>query len=202
MESYLQENFGVKPKHSSTEALEKWRNLCGVVKNPKRRFRFTANLSKRYEAAAMRKTNQVPSYFTIEVLIVNFLSCMRLPNIFFHIYELIKRLFANHDRSSYWSCHLIWWGVRAIIIFLLVKLNCHSDIVISWTIPKKGKEKKYILLHLCHFFKTRFSTLLAKDLFMYTVYIYIRRWIIYLFVYDWCLITNSIFHKFISLDYL
>nr|2M7E_A Chain A, Calcium-transporting ATPase 2, plasma membrane-type [Arabidopsis thaliana] len=25
--------------------LEKWRNLCGVVKNPKRRFRFTANLS-------------------------------------------------------------------------------------------------------------------------------------------------------------
>lgn len=90
MESYLKENFGVKPKHSSTEALEKWRNLCGVVKNPKRRFRFTANLSKRYEAAAMRKTNQVPSYFTIEVLIVNFLSCMRLPNIFIHIYELIK----------------------------------------------------------------------------------------------------------------
>lgn len=90
MESYLQENFGVKPKHSSTEALEKWRNLCGVVKNPKRRFRFTANLSKRYEAAAMRKTNQVPSYFTIDLLIVNFLSCMRLPNIFIHVYELIK----------------------------------------------------------------------------------------------------------------
>lgn len=63
--------------------------------------------------------------------------------------------------------------MRAAIIFLLVKLNCHSDIVKSCTIPKKGKEKKYILLHLCHFFKTRFSTLLAKDLFMYTVYIYI-----------------------------
>lgn len=58
MESYLNENFGVKPKNSSDEVLKKWRNLCGVVKNPKRRFRFTANLSKRYEAAAMRKTNQ------------------------------------------------------------------------------------------------------------------------------------------------
>ncbi|XP_070023558.1 calcium-transporting ATPase 2, plasma membrane-type-like isoform X2 [Nicotiana sylvestris] len=37
--------------------LRRWRSLCGVVKNPKRRFRFTANLSKRYEAAAMRRTN-------------------------------------------------------------------------------------------------------------------------------------------------
>lgn len=61
MESYLNENFDVKAKHSSEEVLEKWRNLCGVVKNPKRRFRFTANLSKRYEAAAMRRTNQVLS---------------------------------------------------------------------------------------------------------------------------------------------
>lgn len=57
MENYLNENFGVKPKHSSEEALKRWRSLCGVVKNPKRRFRFTANLSKRYEAAAMRRTN-------------------------------------------------------------------------------------------------------------------------------------------------
>lgn len=58
MQNYLNENFDVKPKHSSEEVLQKWRNLCGVVKNPKRRFRFTANLSKRYEAAAMRRTNQ------------------------------------------------------------------------------------------------------------------------------------------------
>ncbi|VFR00023.1 unnamed protein product [Cuscuta campestris] len=59
MESYLNENFGgVKAKNSSDEALQRWRSLCGVVKNPKRRFRFTANLSKRYEAAAMRRTNQ------------------------------------------------------------------------------------------------------------------------------------------------
>ncbi|KAK7252773.1 hypothetical protein RIF29_36967 [Crotalaria pallida] len=59
MESYLNENFGgVKAKNSSEEALQRWRKLCGVVKNPKRRFRFTANLSKREEAAAMRRTNQ------------------------------------------------------------------------------------------------------------------------------------------------
>lgn len=59
MESYLNENFEVQPKHSSAEVLGRWRKLCGIVKNPKRRFRFTANLSKRHEAAAMRKTNQV-----------------------------------------------------------------------------------------------------------------------------------------------
>ncbi|CAJ1942999.1 unnamed protein product [Sphenostylis stenocarpa] len=59
MESYLHENFGgVKSKNSTDEALQKWRKVCGVVKNPKRRFRFTANISKRYEAAAMRRTNQ------------------------------------------------------------------------------------------------------------------------------------------------
>ncbi|TKY55618.1 Calcium-transporting ATPase 2 [Spatholobus suberectus] len=59
MESYLHENFGgVKSKNSTEEALQKWRKVCGVVKNPKRRFRFTANISKRYEAAAMRRTNQ------------------------------------------------------------------------------------------------------------------------------------------------
>ncbi|KAL4386727.1 hypothetical protein GQ457_09G010880 [Hibiscus cannabinus] len=58
MDSYLSQNFDVKSKHSSEETLGKWRQVCGFVKNPKRRFRFTANLSKRYEAAAMRRTNQ------------------------------------------------------------------------------------------------------------------------------------------------
>ncbi|KAG8384278.1 hypothetical protein BUALT_Bualt04G0101800 [Buddleja alternifolia] len=58
MESLLSDKWKVNPKHSTSEALQRWRDLCGVVKNPKRRFRFTANLSKRYEAAAMRKTNQ------------------------------------------------------------------------------------------------------------------------------------------------
>lgn len=60
MESYLNENFGdVKPKNSSDEALQRWRKLCWIVKNPKRRFRFTANLSKRSEAEAIRRSNQV-----------------------------------------------------------------------------------------------------------------------------------------------
>ncbi|MQM14618.1 hypothetical protein Taro_047549 [Colocasia esculenta] len=59
MESYLNENFGgVKPKNSDEEALQRWRKVCGVVKNPKRRFRFTANLSKRSEAEAMKRSNQ------------------------------------------------------------------------------------------------------------------------------------------------
>ncbi|XP_020252745.1 calcium-transporting ATPase 1, plasma membrane-type-like [Asparagus officinalis] len=59
MEKYLNQNFGgVKGKHSSEEALQRWRSVCGVVKNPKRRFRFTANLSKRVEAKAMKKSNQ------------------------------------------------------------------------------------------------------------------------------------------------
>lgn len=59
MDSYLNENFEVKSKNSSEEALQRWRKLCGFVKNHKRRFRFTANLSKRGEAAAMRRTNKV-----------------------------------------------------------------------------------------------------------------------------------------------
>ncbi|KAH6799601.1 hypothetical protein C2S51_036085 [Perilla frutescens var. frutescens] len=58
MESLLSEKWELQPKHSSSEVLQRWRDLCGVVKNPKRRFRFTANLSKRHEAAEMRKTNQ------------------------------------------------------------------------------------------------------------------------------------------------
>ncbi|XP_010272469.1 PREDICTED: calcium-transporting ATPase 1, chloroplastic [Nelumbo nucifera] len=59
METYLNQNFGdVKSKNSTDESLQRWRKLCGFVKNPKRRFRFTANLSKRYEAQAMRRTNQ------------------------------------------------------------------------------------------------------------------------------------------------
>lgn len=76
MESYLNENFGgVKSKNSDEESLGKWRKLCGVVKNPKRRFRFTANISKRYEAAAMRRTNQVTNMFYI-CLSVCFESCL------------------------------------------------------------------------------------------------------------------------------
>ncbi|KAF5792227.1 putative P-type Ca(2+) transporter [Helianthus annuus] len=57
MESYLNDNFEVKPKNSSEEALERWRKLCWLVKNKKRRFRFTANLSKRFEARAIQRSN-------------------------------------------------------------------------------------------------------------------------------------------------
>ncbi|KAI4316617.1 hypothetical protein L6164_024581 [Bauhinia variegata] len=68
MESYLNENFGdVKPKNSSEEALRRWRKLCWLVKNPKRRFRFTANLSKRFEAEAIRRSNQ--EKFRVAVLV-------------------------------------------------------------------------------------------------------------------------------------
>lgn len=61
MESYVNEKFvgGVRSKNSPEEALQRWRDLVGVVKNPKRRFRFTANLSKRSEAAAMKRSNHV-----------------------------------------------------------------------------------------------------------------------------------------------
>ncbi|KAL7169465.1 hypothetical protein ACSBR2_034495 [Camellia fascicularis] len=59
MEEYLTENFQVPPKNPSEEVLERWRKLCRVVRNPKRRFCFTANLSKRHEADAMRRTNLV-----------------------------------------------------------------------------------------------------------------------------------------------
>jgi hypothetical protein len=63
MESYLEENFGgVKAKNSSEEALRRWRRLCSVVKNPKRRFRFTANLEKRGEAEAIKHANHVRAH--------------------------------------------------------------------------------------------------------------------------------------------
>ncbi|KAK2660141.1 hypothetical protein Ddye_006674 [Dipteronia dyeriana] len=68
MESYLNENFGdVKAKNSSEEALQRWRDLCWLVKNRKRRFRFTANLSKRFEAEAIRRSNQ--EKFRVAVLV-------------------------------------------------------------------------------------------------------------------------------------
>ncbi|WVZ21172.1 hypothetical protein V8G54_008494 [Vigna mungo] len=68
MESYLNENFGdVKAKNSSEEALQRWRKACWLVKNHKRRFRFTANLSKRFEAEAIRRSNQ--EKFRVAVLV-------------------------------------------------------------------------------------------------------------------------------------
>ncbi|KAK4478309.1 hypothetical protein RD792_017598 [Penstemon davidsonii] len=58
MGSYLEEFSEVKAKNSSEEALQRWRKACWLVKNRKRRFRFTANLSKRFEVREIQKSNQ------------------------------------------------------------------------------------------------------------------------------------------------
>ena len=78
MESYILNDFEVEPKHSSEEVLQRWRKLCGFVKNRKRRFRFTANLPKRYEAQAMRRTNQVSPLYLILFIIYLFISFNQL----------------------------------------------------------------------------------------------------------------------------
>jgi hypothetical protein len=79
MESYLEERFGgVQAKNSSEEALRRWRRLCSVVKNPKRRFRFTANLEKRGEAEAIKHANHVrPFPLPIPTPPSSFLRCRR-----------------------------------------------------------------------------------------------------------------------------
>ncbi|KAM1133825.1 hypothetical protein ACFX19_043737 [Malus domestica] len=63
MENYLNENFDVKAKNSSEKALQRWRKLCGFVKNRKWRFKFTANLPKSFEAEAIRRSNQRSSSY-------------------------------------------------------------------------------------------------------------------------------------------
>ncbi|XP_042514298.1 putative calcium-transporting ATPase 11, plasma membrane-type [Macadamia integrifolia] len=50
MEKILREDFDIQPKHSSQEALKKWRSAVSIVKNPRRRFRHTADLEKRNES--------------------------------------------------------------------------------------------------------------------------------------------------------
>lgn len=80
MEIYLSENFGdVKPKNSSEEALQRWRKACWLVKNHKRRFRFTANLSKRFEAEAIRRSNQVFFFIFIFFFLPHFTFRFLLP---------------------------------------------------------------------------------------------------------------------------
>ncbi|XP_057973636.1 calcium-transporting ATPase 1 isoform X2 [Malania oleifera] len=83
MESYLNDNFGdVKPKNSSDEALQRWWMLCWLVKNRKRRFRFTANLSKRFEAEAIRRSYK--EKFRVAVLVsqaaLQFIQGLTLPS--------------------------------------------------------------------------------------------------------------------------
>ncbi|XP_075495448.1 calcium-transporting ATPase 1-like [Primulina tabacum] len=58
MGSLMKDFSEVKAKNSSDEALQRWRKACWLVKNHKRRFRFTANLSKRSEVREIQKSNQ------------------------------------------------------------------------------------------------------------------------------------------------
>ncbi|XP_075485614.1 calcium-transporting ATPase 1-like [Primulina tabacum] len=58
MGSFMKDFSEVKAKNSSEEALQRWRKACWLVKNRKRRFRFTANLSKRFEVREIQKSNQ------------------------------------------------------------------------------------------------------------------------------------------------
>ncbi|KAI4388661.1 hypothetical protein MLD38_000970 [Melastoma candidum] len=65
----VMKDFGdVKAKNTSEEALRRWRQACWLVKNKKRRFRFIANLSKRSEAADIRRS------FKVDVSFLFFLS--------------------------------------------------------------------------------------------------------------------------------
>ncbi|KAI7743123.1 hypothetical protein M8C21_020102 [Ambrosia artemisiifolia] len=50
----MEDHLNEKPKHLlKDQVLQKWRDMCGLVNNPKRRFRFTANI---HEPAAMHPT--------------------------------------------------------------------------------------------------------------------------------------------------
>ncbi|KAF3441990.1 hypothetical protein FNV43_RR15906 [Rhamnella rubrinervis] len=49
MENYLKD-FQLDHKNPSEEALRRWRSAVSLVKNPRRRFRFVADLAKRSEA--------------------------------------------------------------------------------------------------------------------------------------------------------
>ncbi|KAM1185033.1 hypothetical protein ACFX13_014653 [Malus domestica] len=49
MEKYLKD-FEVENKNPSEETIRRWRNAVALVKNPRRRFRFVADLAKRSEA--------------------------------------------------------------------------------------------------------------------------------------------------------
>lgn len=81
MDNLIDERFRrVRSKNTSREALANWRNLCSVVKNPTRRFRFTANLEKRDEADAMRRTNKV-------LLFLYTTSIFFFYQFFFYVYD-------------------------------------------------------------------------------------------------------------------
>lgn len=109
MASLWRDEWELQPKHASTDALQRWRNLCGVVKNPKRRFRFTANLSKRYEAAEMRQTNKVfPPH-----LMLNFVI-----NEYEHGSEILKPDLILPYFENCFSVFLFRYQILSVTIFL------------------------------------------------------------------------------------
>ncbi|XP_024630608.1 putative calcium-transporting ATPase 11, plasma membrane-type isoform X4 [Medicago truncatula] len=57
MSNYI-ENFHVEPKRPSEAAQRRWRSAVSVVKNPRRRFRWVANLAQRADAEQKRKKLQ------------------------------------------------------------------------------------------------------------------------------------------------
>lgn len=59
LERYLKD-FEVQPKHSSEEALRRWRSAVSLVRNRCRRFRNVADLDKRSEAEQKKLKIQVP----------------------------------------------------------------------------------------------------------------------------------------------
>lgn len=60
MESFLNpEEFKLSHRDRSIETLEKWRSAAWLVKNPRRRFRWAADLVKRKHAEDKRRKIQV-----------------------------------------------------------------------------------------------------------------------------------------------
>lgn len=59
MEKYLKKDFDFDHKNPSEEAMRKWRSAVSLVKNPRRRFRFVADLAKRSEAEKKKLKIQV-----------------------------------------------------------------------------------------------------------------------------------------------
>ncbi|XP_008244263.1 PREDICTED: calcium-transporting ATPase 4, plasma membrane-type-like [Prunus mume] len=57
MERYLKD-FEVENKNPSEEAIRRWRNAVALVKNPRRRFRYVADLAKRSEAEKKKREIQ------------------------------------------------------------------------------------------------------------------------------------------------
>jgi len=54
-------DFELSPNDRSIEALAKWRSAVWLVKNPRRRFRWVADLAKRKNAEEKRRKLQVLS---------------------------------------------------------------------------------------------------------------------------------------------